>query len=84
MTVWTRTRTARKPPITSPTTGTRWESFESWFGTKGVEPRKFYRDTNEGSYHCINDYKYDRAAGKIHANLQYGEEQITMDNPIGD
>ena len=60
------------------------ESFESWFGTKGVEPRKFYRDTNEGSYHCINDYKYDRAAGKIHANLQYGEEQITMDIPFGD
>ena len=32
------------------------ETFESWFALKGVEPRKFHRDSKEGSYHAINDY----------------------------
>ena len=38
------------------------EKFDSWFALKGVEPRKFYRDTREGDYHAINDYVYDRKA----------------------
>ena len=47
------------------------ETFESWFALKGVEPRKFHRDSKEGSYHAINDYIYDRHAGKIHATVAY-------------
>lgn len=61
------------------------ESFESWFGLKGVEPRRFLRDTHEGNYHAINDYKYDRAAGVIHANLEYWDkEKTSIDIPYGD
>ena len=61
------------------------ETFESWFALKGVEPRRFHRDTREGDYTAINDYVYDRPAGKIHAVVNYrnqGEE--TLDIPYGD
>ena len=61
------------------------EKFDSWFALKGVEPRKFYRDTREGDYHAINDYVYDRRAGVIHANLEYWDkEKSTLDIPYGD
>ena len=61
------------------------EQFDSWFALKGVEPRKFYRDTKEGDYHAINDYKYDRRAGVIHANLEYWDkEKSSVDIPYGD
>jgi hypothetical protein len=61
------------------------ETFESWFGLKGVEPRKFHRDSKEGDYHAINDYIYDRKAGKIHASVAYWDnEKETLDIPYGD
>ena len=61
------------------------ESFESWFGMKGVEPRRFLRETREGDYHCINDYRYDHQAKTIHAHLEYWDkEKIDMDIPFGD
>ena len=61
------------------------ETFESWFALKGVEPRKFHRDSKEGDYHAINDYIYDRKAGKIHANVAYWDkEQESIDIPYGD
>ena len=61
------------------------ESFDSWFALKGVEPRKFLRDSREGDYHAINDYKYDRRAGVIHANLEYWDkDKSTVDIPYGD
>ena len=61
------------------------EKFDSWFALKGVEPRKFYRDTKEGDYYAINDYIYDRKAGVIHANLDYSNrEKSTVDIPYGD
>ena len=61
------------------------EKFDSWFALKGVEPRKFLRDSREGDYHAINDYKYDRAAGMIHANLEYWDkDKSTVDIPYGD
>ena len=61
------------------------EKFDSWFALKGVEPRKFLRDSREGDYHAINDYKYDRRAGVIHANLEYWDkDKMTVDIPYGD
>jgi len=61
------------------------EKFDSWFALKGVEPRKFYRDTKEGDYYAINDYVYDRKAGVIHANLDYSNRDgETLDIPYGD
>ena len=61
------------------------ESFESWFGLKGVEPRRFLRETREGDYHCINDYRYDHQAKTIHAHLEYWDkEKVDMDIPFGD
>ena len=61
------------------------EKFDSWFALKGVEPRKFYRDTKEGDYYAINDYIYDRQAGVIHANLDYSNrDKETLDIPYGD
>ena len=61
------------------------EQFDSWFALRGVEPRKFLRDSREGDYHAINDYVYDRRAGVIHANLEYWDkEKETLDIPYGD
>jgi len=61
------------------------ETFESWFAKTGVEPRKFHRDSREGSYHAINDYKYDRKAGKIHAHLEYWDKDVKdLEIPYGD
>lgn len=61
------------------------ERFDSWFALKGVEPRKFLRDSREGDYHAINDYVYDRSAGVIHANLEYWDkDKSTVDIPYGD
>ena len=61
------------------------EQFDSWFALKGVEPRKFYRDTKEGDYHAINDYVYDRRAGVIHAKLEYWDkDKSSVDIPYGD
>ena len=61
------------------------EQFDSWFALKGVEPRKFLRDTREGDYYAINDYMYDRRAGVIHANLEYsGRGKSSVDIPYGD
>ena len=61
------------------------ERFDSWFALKGVEPRKFLRDTKEGDYYAINDYIYDRKAGVIHANLEYSSRgKETLDIPYGD
>ena len=61
------------------------EKFDSWFALKGVEPRKFYRDTREGDYHAINDYIYDRKEGVIHMNLQYRDQEMeSLDIPYGD
>ena len=61
------------------------EQFDSWFALKGVEPRKFYRDTKEGDYHAINDYVYDRRAGVIHAKLEYWDkDKSQVDIPYGD
>jgi hypothetical protein len=61
------------------------EKFDSWFALKGVEPRKFLRDSREGDYHAINDYVYDRKAGVIHARLEYWDkEKETVDIPYGD
>jgi len=61
------------------------EKFDSWFALKGVEPRKFLRDSREGDYHAINEYVYDRPAGVIHANLEYrDQDKITKDIPYGD
>jgi hypothetical protein len=61
------------------------EKFDSWFALKGVEPRKFYRDTKEGDYYAINDYIYDRKAGVIHMNLDYSNrDKETVDIPYGD
>ena len=42
------------------------ERFDSWF-LPGVKPRKFIRDTHEGSYFAYNLYKYDKTV--IHADL---------------
>jgi len=44
------------------------ERFESWF-LDGVQPRKFIRDTHEGSYFAYNLYQYQPSAGIIHADL---------------
>ena len=61
------------------------EKFDSWFALKGVEPRKFLRDSRVGDYHAINDYIYDRKAGVIHANLEYWDkDKKTLDIPYGD
>ena len=61
------------------------ENFDSWFALKGVEPRKFLRDSREGDYHAINNYVYDRKAGVIHANLEYWDkDKQTVDIPYGD
>ena len=61
------------------------EKFDSWFALKGVEPRKFYRDSREGDYHAINDYVYDRRSGVIHAKLEYWDkDKLTVDIPYGD
>ena len=61
------------------------EKFDSWFALKGVEPRKFYRDSREGDYHAINDYVYDRRSGVIHAKLEYWDkDKSTVDIPYGD
>ena len=61
------------------------ERFDSWFALKGVEPRKFLRDSREGDYHAINNYIYDRPAGVIHANLEYWDkDKSTVDIPYGD
>ena len=61
------------------------EKFDSWFALKGVDPRKFLRDSREGDYHAINDYIYDRKAGVIHANLEYWDkDKKTLDIPYGD
>lgn len=61
------------------------ENFESWFALTGTEPRKFLRDSREGDYHAINRYQYDRNAGVIHANLEYGDtEKKSVDIPYGD
>ena len=61
------------------------EQFDSWFALKGVEPRKFLRDTREGDYYAVNDYVYDRQAGVIHANLEYsGRGKSSVDIPYGD
>lgn len=61
------------------------EKFDSWFALKGVEPRKFLRDSREGDYHAINDYIYDRQAGVIHANLEYWDkDKSAVDIPYGD
>ena len=61
------------------------EKFDSWFALKGVEPRKFYRDTKEGDYFAINDYVYDREAGVIHMNLDYSNRgKVSLDLPYGD
>ena len=61
------------------------EKFDSWFALKGVEPRKFCRDTREGDYHAINNYVYDRKAGVIHANLEYWDkDKSSVDIPYGD
>ena len=42
------------------------ERFDSWF-LDGVKPRKFIRDTHEGSYFAYNLYRYDSSV--IHADL---------------
>jgi len=61
------------------------ETFESWFALKGVEPRKFHRDSREGDYHAVNDFIYDRKAGVIHADLEYRDkDKYTKDIPYGD
>jgi hypothetical protein len=61
------------------------ERFDSWFALKGVEPRKFMRDSREGDYHAINNYVYDRKAGVIHAHLEYWDkEKEDVDIPYGD
>ena len=61
------------------------EQFDSWFALKGVEPRKFLRDSREGDYHAVNDYVYDRKAGVIHANLEYRDkDKKSVDIPYGD
>ena len=61
------------------------EKFDSCFALKGVEPRKFYRDTREGDYHAKNTYVYDRKAGVIHANLEYWDkDKSSVDIPYGD
>ena len=61
------------------------ETFESWFALAGVEPRKFHRDSREGNYHAINDYRYDRKAGKIHAHLEYWDKEVKdLEIPYGD
>ena len=61
------------------------EKFDSWFALKGVEPRKFFRDSREGDYHAINDYIYDRRAGIIHMSLQYWDKEFeTLEIPYGD
>lgn len=60
------------------------ERFESWFALKGVEPRKFVRDTYEGGYVATNLYVYDRKAGVIHADIQRGDNpRVTKDLPFG-
>lgn len=61
------------------------EEFDSWFALKGVEPRKFHRDSREGNYHAVNHYLYDRKAGVIHATLEYyDKDQKSKDIPYGD
>ena len=60
------------------------ERFDSWFALKGVEPRKFLRDSREGDYHAVNKYHYDRSAGLIHAVLEYRDQgEQTKDIPFG-
>ncbi|MBR6883606.1 MAG: DUF3108 domain-containing protein [Bacteroidales bacterium] len=60
------------------------ERFESWFALKGMEPRKFIRDTYEGGYTATNLYVYDRKAGVIHANVKRGEDpEMNKDLPFG-
>lgn len=34
------------------------EDFQSWFTCDGLQPRKFTRNSNEGSYHATNSYLY--------------------------
>ena len=60
------------------------EYFDSWFALKGMEPKKFTRDTYEGGYTAKNLYVYDRKAGVIHANIRKGENpEINKDLPFG-
>ena len=60
------------------------EYFDSWFALEGMEPYQFTRETLEGSYKASNRYRYDRAAGVIHADVKFGNgEPQQLELPFG-
>lgn len=42
------------------------EDFQGWFTRDGLQPLKFTRYTNEGSYECRNDYRFVRNTSDPH------------------
>ena len=59
------------------------EHFQSWMRTEDLRPVRFSRDTYEGGYTATNLYKYDWAAGAIHADLNFnGSGLQQMDIPL--
>ncbi|MBR1405532.1 MAG: DUF3108 domain-containing protein [Bacteroidales bacterium] len=61
------------------------EGFQSWFTADGLQPRKFIRDTHEGSYYAYNLYRYDTDARVIHADLETKSRgKYQLDLPYGD
>jgi len=83
-TVWHSAMTAQTAPFFDVFFKIR-EKFDSWFALEGVEPYKFTRDTREGNYYATNLYKYDRAAGVIHATVKCGdEEEKSIEIPFGE
>lgn len=46
------------------------EHFESNFDGKSLRPVSFYRNSMEGKYRMINDYKFDNGTWQIHARTK--------------
>lgn len=42
------------------------ERFMSWFTMDGLRPLRFMRNSQEGSYHAVNEYEYMWNAGQMH------------------
>ncbi len=50
------------------------EHFESDFDGTTMRPLRFYRNSQEGKYRMINDYKFDNSTYQIHASIKRKEE----------
>ncbi|MBQ8033583.1 MAG: DUF3108 domain-containing protein [Bacteroidales bacterium] len=50
------------------------EHFESDFDGETMRPLRFYRNSQEGKYRMINDYKFDNSTYRIYATTKRKEE----------